>query len=161
ELAQGAEVARLEEALESAAGQFASVDFALAEARGELFGRQVDQLDLVGIFENLIGDRFTNADAGDAGNDVVQAFEMLDVERGVDVDAGFDQLCDILPALRVTALGRIGVGIFVDDQELWFAREGGVDVEFGECVAVISNLLAGDDLETFEQRLGLLAAVRF
>ena len=55
---------------------------------------------------------------------------MLDVERGPDVDAGRDQLLHVLPALGMAAVGRVGVGEFVDDDQLRLALQGRVDVEF-------------------------------
>ena len=39
--------------------------------------------------------------AGDLRHHVVEAVDVLDVERGVDVDAGVEQLLDVLPALGV------------------------------------------------------------
>ena len=54
---------------------------------------------------------------------------MLDVERGPDVDAGRQQLVDILPALGMAAAGNVGVGVFIDQQQFRPARQRGVEIE--------------------------------
>ena len=54
---------------------------------------------------------------------------MLDVERGPNVDAGVQQFLDILPPLRVAAVRRVGVGEFVDEDQLGLARQRRVYVE--------------------------------
>ena len=52
----------------------------------------------------------------DLRDDIVQAFDVLDVERRVDVDARGQQLFDIVIALGVPAARRVGVGELVDEQ---------------------------------------------
>ena len=70
--------------------------------------------------------------AGDLGDDVVQALEVLDVDRGVDVDAGGEQLLDVLPALGVAGAGRVGVGQLVHQEQRGMAGERGVEIELLE-----------------------------
>ena len=65
--------------------------------------------------------------AGDARDDVGEALEMLHVDRGPDVDARVEQLLDVLPAFGMPALGRVGVGEFVDDDELGPALQRAVE----------------------------------
>ena len=59
---------------------------------------------------------------------------MLDVERRIDVDAGGEQLLDILVALGVAAARRIGVGKLIDQHQFGPARQNGVDVHFARGV---------------------------
>ena len=75
-----------------------------------------------------VGHRLAHADAGDLRDDIVQAFDVLDVERGVDVDAGGDQFLDIHVALRMAAARRVGVREFVDQRELRPARQQRVEI---------------------------------
>ena len=96
----------------------------------------------------------------DPGDDVVQAFDMLDVEGRIDVDPGGEQFLDIHVALGMPALRRIGVGKFVDQNEAWPPGQNGIEIHFGERVALVRDDPARDDFEPLKKRLGLLAAMR-
>ena len=63
------------------------VDLAFLQPLDQVVGREVDELDRVGAVEDGIRDRLAHAHAGDLRDDVVQALDVLDVDRGVDVDA--------------------------------------------------------------------------
>ena len=80
--------------------------------------RQVDELELVGAADDLVGDRLALLDAGDLLDDVVQRLEVLDVQRRDDVDAGLEQLLDVLPALLVARAGDVRVRELVDERDL-------------------------------------------
>ena len=157
ELAQRRQVARREEVLERPLGLLRDVDLAFLQPLDQVVGRQVDELDRVGPVEDGIGHRLAHADAGDLRDDVVQALDVLDVERRVDVDAAVEQLLDIEIALGVAAAGRVGVGEFVDQRDLRAARDDGVEVHLLERAALVLDALARHDLEPLEQGLGLLA----
>ncbi len=114
ELPQGREIAGREEVLQGALGLMGQVDLALAQALQEVVGRDVDDLDVVGLIEDRVRHRLAHPDARDLGHHVVEALDVLDVQGRVDVDAGRQHLLDVLVALRVAAARRIGVGEFVD-----------------------------------------------
>ena len=141
-------------------GGLRHVDLALLEPRDQIVGGEVDDLDVVGPVDDRIRHRLAHPDAGDLGDDVVQALDVLDVQRGVDVDAGREQLLDVLPALGVPALGRVGMGELVDQGELRAAGQQRVEVHLLEGLALVGDAPPGDHLEAFDERLGLLAAVR-
>ena len=86
---------------------------------------------------------------------------MLDVDGGVDVDAGVEQLLDVLVAAFVASAGRVGVRQFVDQRDLRLARQQPVQVELGELQSLVFLRAPRHDLEPFEQGLRLGAAVRF
>ena len=102
ELAQRQQVWLAEEPLGRGVDLLTGVDLAGVQACKQVVGRQVDQLDVLGLIENPVRQCLVLADAGDAGNDVVEALEVLHVERGPDADAAVEQLLDVLPALRVS-----------------------------------------------------------
>ena len=103
--------------------------------------------------EHAVRHRLAHPDAGDLGDDVVQALEVLDVHRGPDVDAGRQQLLDVLPALRVPAAGRVAVGELVDQRQLRAAREQRVEVHLLEHRGRDRRRCRrGQDLEAGEQR---------
>ena len=147
ELAQRGQIAGGEEILGRAPRRLGHIDLALLQALDELVGRDVDEHDVVGLLEHPVGHGLAHGDAGDARDDVGEAFEMLDVERGPDVDAGRDQLLDVLLALGMAAFGRVGVSELVDDDQLGLARQRGVDVEFLDDAAAVVDDAARQDLE--------------
>ena len=146
--------------LQRALGLLGNVDLAFLEALDEVVRGEVHKLDRVRAVEHLIGDGLAHTHAGDLRDDVVQAFDVLDVDRGVDVDAAVQQFFDVEIALRVAAARRIGVGEFVDESELRAARDDRVDVHLIEGLPPVIDALARNDLKAVEQHLGFLAAVR-
>jgi len=129
DLAQCGEVALLEVALQRPAGGVGAVNAAAGKPRAQLGGRDVNQLNLVGTLQHAVGQGFGDAYAGDAGNVVIQAFQVLDVQRGPDMQAGIHQLLHILPPLVVAAARGVGMGQLVHQQQAGMAEQGGVQVK--------------------------------
>ena len=101
------------------------------------------------------GHRLAHADAGDARDHVVEAFDVLDVERGVDVDAGGDQFLDIHVAFGMPAARRVAVCQLIDQGELRAARQQRVEVHLRQRVAAVFDRAARHDLEAVEEAFGL------
>ncbi len=126
------------------------------------FGRrQVDEQHVIGTAENRVGHPLAHRNAGDLGNDIGQAFQMLDVECRPDVDAGGNQLFDILVALRMAAVLGVAVRQFVDDDDPRTAGERRVEIEFGKHTAAMVDIAARQYLQPFDERGGLAAPVGF
>ena len=87
ELAQRAEVALPEEVGERRVDLLGRVDVAVGHPPPERLRRHVDQLDLVGLAHDGVGDRLVLLDPRDLLDDVVHRLEVLHVHRGDDVDA--------------------------------------------------------------------------
>src|SRR5204863_8438920 len=104
------------------------VDGAWVQASLQRLGVHDDQLDPVGAPHDGVGHQLPLGDPGDALADVGQRLEVRDVEGGDHVDAGLEQLVDVLPALGVTAAGNVAVGQLVDEDDLGAAGQDGVDV---------------------------------
>jgi len=83
-------VRRLEEIVGRRPGALAEVDLALAQAVEQRLRAQVDQLDLIGEIEDGVGHGFLHAHPGDLVHRVRARVDVLDVERGKDVDAGVE-----------------------------------------------------------------------
>ena len=160
DLAERAQVGAREEALHGPLGLGGDVDLALAQPLEQLARRQVDQLDRVGLVEDRVGHRLADLDAGDLGDDVVEALEVLDVERGVDVDAGVEQLLDVLPALGVSQPGGVGVGQLIDEEQLGCRARAASRSNSRSLTPRYSTSSGGQHLQPLEQRLGLRPAVR-
>jgi hypothetical protein len=140
QLAQGDQVAFAEEVVRRALGLLRDIDLALFKALEQVVGRQVDQLDLVGLLDDPVRHGFAHQHAGDLGHHIVQALDMLDVDGGVDVDASIQQLLDVLPALGVARTRRIGVRQLVHQDQRRPAGQGGVEVELLQGGAAILDL---------------------
>ena len=136
------------------------VNLAFLQACDEILGREIDQLDGIGAVEDEVRHGLADADPRDLGDDVVEAVDVLDVDGRVDVDAVVQDLLDVEVALGMAAAGSVGVGKLVDQHDLRAAGEDGVEVHLLEALAPVLDLPARDDLEAFEQCLGLLPAMR-
>ena len=160
-LAQRRQVAGREIVLQRPLGLLGDVDLAFLQPLDQVVGREIDQLDGVGAVEDRIRHGLAHAHMRDLRDDVVEAFDVLDVDGGVDVDAVTEQLFDVEVALGMAAARRIGVGKLVDEHDLRLAGDDGVEVHLLEPLPLVFEPPAGDDLEPLEQRLGLLAPVGF
>ncbi len=158
-LAQRGEVFRREEVLQGALRLVRHVDLAFAQALDEVVRGDIDELDGVGTVEHRIRHGLAHPDPGDLGDDVVQALDVLDVDRRVDVDAVGEDFLDIEVALGMPAAGRVGVGELVDKDDLRMPRDHRVEVHLLDGVAAIADRFAGDDRQALEQRFGFLAPV--
>ena len=161
EFTQGGQIAGRKKIPQGALGLLGHINLAVAQPLDQVFRRNVDGLDVARIVEDRIRHGLAHADPRDLRNDAVEAFDMLDVERRIDVDSGRDEFFDIHVALGMTAARRIGMGEFIDENERGLARQDRVEVHFLERVAFIADGPARHDLETVEQGLGLGPAMGF
>ncbi len=84
---------------------------------------------------------------------------MLNIEGGVDIDAGAEQLLHILPAFLVAAAGSIGVGQLIHHYDGGLAFEQAIQVHLLQSLLAVVMQFAWLDGELVEQRQGLLAPV--
>ena len=160
QLAQRDEIPLLKEVVERALDLLRNVDLAFLQPLEKLVGRKIDQLDFVGGLEEGVGQRLADPDAGDLADDVVQTFDVLNVEGGIDIDACAQQLVDVLPALGMSCARRVGVRELVDEKERGPALERRVEIEFLDRRALDVEHQRRQLLEALEQRRGLRAPVR-
>src|SRR5215472_9661275 len=131
ELAQGGQVSLRKVVPDRALGLLRDINLPFAQALDQIFRGKVDDLDIIGLVEDAVGHRLPHADPRDAGDDDIEAFDVLDIERGKDVDAGRDQLLDIDIALWMPTAWGVGVGELVDQHELRMALEDRVQIHLG------------------------------
>ena len=98
EFAQRGKIAWGEIIADGALRLLGRVDLALLQTLDQLLRRKINQFDVISAIEQSIRYSFAHANARDAGDDVVQAFEVLNVERRPDIDACRKQLFNIHPA---------------------------------------------------------------
>ena len=127
----------------------------------QLVDGDVDVDDLVGTAEEAVGDGFANLRAGRAGDRVIKRLEVLDVHGGHDVDAGVEELQDILVALAVARARHIAVGQLIDDAPGRMAGENGLDVHFAQGDGAVLDFLERDGVKALDERGSVGAAVGF
>ena len=164
ELAQGDQIRFAEEPLDGGADLLRDVDFAGVQTRDEIVGRQIDELDLVGLVENAIGQRLALLGARDLRDQVVETLEMLNVQRRPNVDAGVEQLFDVLPTFRMArrrlAAHQVRMRELVDEQDARAALERRVEIELLPYHPAVADGQRGQPLEPRGEPLRLGAAVR-
>jgi len=92
------------------------VDVAVRHPAAQCLRRHVDQLDLVGSPDHGIRNSLALRYPSDLLDHVIEGLEVLDVDRGDDVDASPEQLLDVLPALLVPGARDVGVRQLVDQR---------------------------------------------
>ena len=108
ELAEPGQVHRREEVFKRYADPILGEDLAGLQPLDEVFDRDVDVDNLIGIGEDAVGEPLLDLDAGGVFDLVVQTLEMLNVDVCDDVDARQEQVLDVLVPLGVLAAGNIG-----------------------------------------------------
>ena len=129
------------------------------QPRQQLIGGDIDQHHFIGGVEHLVGHGLPDAHVGDPANHIVEAFQMLHVQRAEYIDARRQQLIDILPALRMTRTGHIGMRQLVHQDQLRVPRKRRVQVEFEQRLATILNGLGRQNFQALQQRGSFHTAV--
>ena len=88
EFTQGGQISRREVVAKRALRLIGRIDLALPKALYEFVRRQVDQLDLIGALQDRVRNRLAHTHPRDTGDHVVEAFDVLHVQRRPDIDAG-------------------------------------------------------------------------
>ena len=157
---QRREVADREEAVERLVDALGAVDQAARDALAQRCRAQVDELDLVGLVQQAVGERLSHLDARQRADAAAEALEVLDVDRRPDVDAMCQQGVDVVVALGPRRVRRVRVGELVDDRDARPALDQPVDV--GLRLGPAARSVAHDRrvLEAARALLGRDAAVR-
>ncbi len=158
-LAQGGQVAWAKELAQRPLRLGRHINLTRLQPGQQLIDRQVNQLDFVRFVKHPVGHRLLHRHARDLRDHVVEALQMLDIHRRVDVDAAIQQFQDILVAPAMARAGRVSVRQFVYQGDLRPAAEHRVGVHLAQSGAAIGDCLPGDDLQAGEQSVGLRPAV--
>ena len=161
QFAQGDQVSLAEEILDRAFGLVREVDLAFLEALQQFIGWQVDQHHFIGGVEYMVGHGLPDADSGNAADHIIKGFQVLDVDRRIDVDAGRQQFVHVLPALGMARALDVGMGQFVHQDEFRRACQGTIDVELLQHLVAVRHVLQRQALQSIHQGLGFLPAVGF
>ena len=138
---------------------FRRVHVAVSKSAPQRFRCDVDQFDLCCFSDHLVGNGFALFHAGDLCDDVVEAFEVLDVERRDHRDTGVEQCFDVLPTLLVDAARDVAVRILIDQRDFGFATQHCLDVEFGKRSFAVGDVLRWNDFDALDELADLFAAM--
>jgi hypothetical protein len=159
-LTQRSEVAGREIMAQCALGGLGHIHLALAQTLQQIVGREVDHLDGVGAVDDGVRHGFAHADAGDARDDVVEAFDVLNVQRGPDIDASRQQFLDIQVALGVATTWRIGVCQLVHQRQSGPARQQRIQIHLLQHAALVVDAAHRHRVESLDQGHGFGSAMR-
>ena len=98
---------------------------------------------------------------GDLGHHIVEAFNVLDIQGGVDVDPRRQQFLDIHIALGMAAAGRIFMRQFVHQRQARLALQDGVQIHLRQHPALVGHALFGNGFDPFGEKIGLHPAMGF
>src|SRR5581483_8799565 len=122
---------------------------------------QVYKHDLGDALQHPIRDRLSHLHAGNTVNHGHQALHVLHVHDGENVDVRVQQVHDVLIALGIFGALDVGVGKFVDQHDLGFARENRLHIHLCEGGAFVVHDAAGNGLQFRGQLCYAFAAVSF
>lgn len=157
--AKGDEISAAEEVGESALDTVGGVDVSAAHAGSEGLGGEIAHDDLIGAIEDPVGNGLPDGDSGEALDAWCEAFDVLDVDGGEDIDASVEKEKNVFVAFGKAASLDVGMGELVDEGDLWLAGEDGVDVHLREDGSLVIDLAAGHLLELLRKIAGSAAAV--
>ncbi len=152
ELAQGGEVAQAEVVRQRRIDPLGGVDDPGGETVAQRLRREVDDLDLVGAAHDGIRHGLALHDAGDLLDHVVERLDVLHVDGRDDVDAGIQDLGDVLPALLVARAGRVRVGELVDERDRGGPLEHGLEVHLAQLDAAMRHEVPRHDRKALDER---------
>jgi hypothetical protein len=135
------------------------VDLAFLEPLDQVVRRQIDQFHGIGAVEHGIRHGLAHAYVRDLRHHVVETFDVLDVDRRIDVDAVAHQLFDVEIALWMAAAFGVGVRQLIDQHDLRPPRDDGVKVHFFERLPFVFEVSARNGLQPLNQRFGVAAAM--
>ena len=158
-LAKGRQVGRREKVLQCPLGLLRDVNLSVFETLDQIVGSEINQFHGVGTIEHGVWHGLAHANVRDLRDHVIEAFDVLDVDGRVDVDAAAQELFNVEIALWVTAAGRIGVGEFIDKHDLRTAGDDAVKVHLFKPLAFVFDTPARDDFEAFQKGFRFLAAM--
>ncbi len=161
EFSQRAQVSCSEVVAERGVDSVTGVDVAVRDSAAQRLGGHVDEFDLVGAADDVVRDRLSLLDSGDARERVVEGLEVLHVDGGDDVDPCIEERLDVLPSLRMRRSRRVRVRHLVNQCDIGSSGENGLEVQVVELRAAVGDLAPRNDLESVEELPGAFASVGF
>src|SRR5579859_1464828 len=160
QFAQRCQVAFAKKVVQRSLDAFRRIDVAMLHALAQSMRRNVDQLHFFSLVENPIGQGFAYTYTRDARHQVIETFQVLDVQCRDNINARFENLLHVLIAFRVPGAGYVSMRQFIDQHHSGMAGDDSVCVHLFERHPPVAHLLAWNDLQITDLRLRLRAFVR-
>jgi len=109
--------------------------------------------------KKAVWDGLRDPDLGRPCDVVREAFDMLDVHGGHDVDAHGEEFFDVLPAFLVVPARGVRMRQLIDQHEFWHADEDCIHVEVEQLDAFVLHAARGDLFKAFEEDFGFSSPV--
>ena len=142
----------------SACGTLRRIHFAGLETFQQIFGRNVDVDDLVGIGQHMVRKPLFHLHAGGALDLVIETFEVLNVHGRDDMNAG-EEILDVLITLGVLAAGGVRSSASSSTRHTVGPRENRVEIHLAKCDSTILYGARRNDFQFADLLGGLDAAV--
>src|SRR5690242_6650266 len=161
QLAKRDQIAAAEEIVQGAFDFIRAVNVAALHAVLKSLRSQIDHNGFGSGEGHPVRNRLAHDNSGDRAHYRRDAFNVLNVERGDDVDIGGENLLDVFVALAVLAAGNIGMSKFIDEHDGGAPCQNGIDVHLFKDGAFVLNLPARNVFQLFDKLLDALATVCF
>src|SRR5262249_13021758 len=121
------------------------IDLSFLETLNQIVRCEIDQLDRISPIEHRIRHGLADAHMRDLSNDVIETFDVLNVDGRVNVDAAAQYFLDIEVAFWMAATGRVGVSKLIDKNNLGSTRQNGVEIHFLKPLAFVFDTPTRND----------------
>ena len=142
--AQGGQIADAKEIVGRRLTTFGGVNFPFGQPFAQLFRGEVDQFNFIGQIEERIRHRFGHRNAGNLPHGIGPALKVLDIDRGIDINASVEEFNDILIAFAMAAAWHIGMGKFIDDNQPGATGQDRIQIQLFEEHAAIIQVTTRD-----------------
>jgi len=116
---------------------FNGIDVSAAHPGLQRFWSDIDQDDFIGATQHPVWNTLAHRDAGNALDSRCQAFNVLHVECREDIDPILKQFQHVFIAFFMLAAWNVGVGQFINQDDLRLSRQNGFQVEFLKKCALV------------------------
>ena len=158
---EGRKVGLLEKMVQRGGSLGSAVYLPFLKTRPQLLRRDVHQLDAVRLRQHGIRHGFLYGSGGNVMNGIGTAFQMLHVQRGVNVYPCGQQILHILVALPVTHSGNVRMRQLVHQNELGLHAQRLLQVELLHLHAPVSHFLHGKARQPADKAHRILPAMGF
>ena len=139
---------------------FRLIDLARFQTVDQVLRRQVDIHHLVGHRQHAVRNPFVNLHTGNLLNLFIEAFDMLDVDCGNDADPRIENLHHVLPPLGIFASFDVGVGQFVNDDDLRMQVDDRLRVHLFKLLALVKEPAPGNERKPHYEGFRFRTAMR-